>query len=206
MKRLSAAIPAANPTESDMDTTMEAPNAWHAAMPDIAEDAVAPSSFSLRRLRAERLTEAHLPVLRSMHRNERLMATLGGVRSDAETEAYLARNLAHWTEHGFGLWILRDPGTERAVGRAGLRRVSIEGADEVELGYALFPEFWGRGLATDAARACVTIGRDWLGLPSLVALTLPTHLASQRVLRKAALVPEREAVHGGRVQVLFRSD
>jgi [ribosomal protein S5]-alanine N-acetyltransferase len=206
MKRLSAAIPAANPTESDMDTTMEAPNAWHAAMPDIAEDAVAPSSFSLRRLRAERLTEAHLPVLRSMHRNERLMATLGGVRSDAETEAYLARNLAHWTEHGFGLWILRDPGTERAVGRAGLRRVSIEGADEVELGYALFPEFWGRGLATDAARACVTIGRDWLGLPSLVALTLPTHLASQRVLRKAALVPEREVVHGGRVQVLFRSD
>jgi RimJ/RimL family protein N-acetyltransferase len=52
----------------------------------------------------------------------------------------------------------------------------------------------------------VTIGRDWLGLPSLVALTLPTHLASQRVLRKAALVPEREVVHGGRVQVLFRSD
>jgi RimJ/RimL family protein N-acetyltransferase len=189
-----------------METTMEAPNAWHAAMPDIAEDAVAPSSFSLRRLRAERLTEAHLPVLRSMHRNERLMATLGGVRSDAETEAYLARNLAHWTEHGFGLWILRDPGTERAVGRAGLRRVSIEGAEEVELGYALFPEFWGRGLATDAARACVTIGRDWLGLPSLVALTLPSNLASQRVLRKAALVPEREVVQEGRVQVLFRSD
>ncbi|HET6578431.1 MAG TPA: GNAT family N-acetyltransferase [Gemmatimonadales bacterium] len=189
-----------------METTMEAHNAWHAAMPDIAEDAVAPSSFSLRRLRAERLTEAHLPVLRSMHRNERLMATLGGVRSDAETEAYLARNLAHWTEHGFGLWILRDPGTERAVGRAGLRRVGIEGAEEVELGYALFPEFWGRGLATDAARACVTIGRDWLGLPSLVALTLPSNLASQRVLRKAALVPEREVVQEGRVQVLFRSD
>lgn len=206
MKRLSAATPTADLTESDMDTTMEAPNAWHAALPDIAEDAVAPSSFALRRLRAERLTEAHLPVLRSMHRNERLMATLGGVRSDAETEAYLARNLAHWTEHGFGLWILRDLGTERAVGRAGLCRVSIEGAEEVELGYALFPEFWGRGLATDAARACVTIGRDWLGLPSLVALTLPTHLASQRVLRKAALVPEREVAHEGAVQVLFRSD
>ena len=166
----------------------------------------APDSFFLRRLRAERLTEAHLPVIRSMHRNERMMATLGGVRSDAESDAYLTRNLAHWTEHGFGIWILRDAATGRVAGRAGLRRLEVEGQAEVELACALFPEFWGRGLATDAARACVTIARDWLGLSSLVALTLPSNVASQRVLRKAALVQEREVMHGGRKHLLFRTD
>jgi RimJ/RimL family protein N-acetyltransferase len=61
-------------------------------------------------------------------------------------------------------------------------------------------------LATDAARACVTIGRDWLGLHSVVALALPSHLASQRVLRKAALIPEREVMHAGLPHLLFRTD
>lgn len=168
--------------------------------------AVAPSAFSLRRLRAERLTESHLPDLRRMHANDRMMAMLGGVRTDAETATYLERNLAHWAEHGFGIWILRDPGTGRVVGRAGLRHLTVEGVAEIELGFALFPEFWGRGLATDAARACVTIGIEWLGLSSLVALTLPANLASQRVLRKAALVQEREVAHAGAPHLLFRTD
>jgi [ribosomal protein S5]-alanine N-acetyltransferase len=92
------------------------------------------------------------------------------------------------------------------VGRAGLRHLDVEGVPEVEIACALFPEFWGQGLATDAVRACVTIGRDWLGFPSVVALTLPANLASQRVLRKAALVREREVLHGGVGHLLFRSD
>ena len=59
---------------------------------------------------------------------------------------------------------------------------------------------------SDAARACVTIGREWLGLPSLVALTQPGNLASQRVLLKAAFTAEREVTHSGVRQVLFRTD
>jgi [ribosomal protein S5]-alanine N-acetyltransferase len=165
----------------------------------------AQNAFSLRRLVAERLTEAHLPDLRRMHENARMMAMLGGVRTEAETRAYLERNLAHWVEHDFGIWILRDR-TGQVTGRAGLRHLSVDGVDEVELSYALFPEFWGRGLATEAARACVTIGRDWLGLPSLVALTLPANLASQHVLRKAALVREREVLHAEAPHLLFRTD
>lgn len=167
---------------------------------------MAPASFCLRRLNADRLTEADLPVLRRMHRDERIMATLGGVRTEAETQAYLERNLAHWTEHGFGIWILRDPASGEVVGTAGLRHLTVDDAVEVELAYAIFPERWGRGLATDAARACVTIGRDWLGLRSVVALTLPSHLASQRVLRKAALIQEREVTHAGLPHLLFRTD
>ena len=167
---------------------------------------IAPATFSLRRLFAERLTDAHLPLLRRMDNNAQMMACLGGIRSDAETKAYLERNLAHWAQHGFGIWILRDPTTGRVMGRAGLRHLAVEVADEVELAYALLPEFWGRGLATDAARACVTIGREWLGLPSVVGLTTPDNLASQRVLLKASLAPEREVVHGGRAHILFRTD
>jgi RimJ/RimL family protein N-acetyltransferase len=189
-----------------MGVLMDAPAARHGAMNRTEAPEIAPVTFALRRVFAERLTGAHLPFLRRMDANARMMATLGGVRTDAETKAWLERNLAHWSEHGFGIWILRDPLSGGVMGRAGLRHVLVEGTPEVELAYALLPEFWGRGLATDAARACVTIGREWLGVRSLVALTRPDNLASQRVLLKASFAPEREVVHEGAVHVLFRTD
>jgi RimJ/RimL family protein N-acetyltransferase len=188
-----------------MDALMDTPgSARRAAEP--APPELAPETFVLRRIFAERLTAAHLPFLRRMDGNARMMASLGGTRSDAQTKAYLERNLAHWEQHGFGIWILRDPNTGYVMGRAGLRHLDIEGASEIELAYALLPEFWGLGLATDVARACVTIAREWLGLSSVVALTRPANLASQRVLLKAAFAPEREVIHEGEVHVLFRTE
>ena len=189
-----------------MGAVMHAPDTGHGLTDPVETGEVAPSIFTLRRVFAERLTEAHLPMLRRMDGNARMMACLGGVRTDGETKAWLERNLAHWDEHGFGIWILRDPVTGRVMGRAGLRHLPIDQTPEVELAYALLPEFWGRGLATDAARACVTIGREWLGLRSLVALVRPDNLASQRVLLKAAFVPERELIHEREPHVLFRTE
>jgi [ribosomal protein S5]-alanine N-acetyltransferase len=162
-------------------------------------------SFSTQRLLAERLTPAHLPDLRRMDQNELFMAHVGGVRDQAATLAYLERNLAHWATHGFGLWLLRDRTQRVLIGRAVLRHLDVEGADEVEVGYGFYPEFWGRGLATEVACACVRIGLAHLGLPSVVAVTLPTHRASQRVMQKAGLVYEREILHEGLPHVLFRT-
>jgi ribosomal-protein-alanine N-acetyltransferase len=134
------------------------------------------------------------------------MAAMGGVRTPAATDAYLERNLEHWVEYGFGIWMLREPDSGALVGRAGLRHIRVEQSDEVELAYALLPQWWGRGLATTAARACVTIGREWIGLPSVVALVLPDNARSRRVLVKAALVPEREVIHQSRPHLLYRTD
>jgi ribosomal-protein-alanine N-acetyltransferase len=189
-----------------MDTLMDAPTAGPSTAASAGPREAAPDTFMLRRVFAERLTDAHLPMLRRMDGNARMMASLGGVRTDAQTKAYLERNLDHWDRHGFGIWILRDPTTGRVMGRAGLRHLEVEGASEVELAYALLPEFWGGGLATEVALACVTIGREWLGLPSVVALARPENLASHRVLLKAAFAPEREVMHEGAPHLLFRTD
>jgi ribosomal-protein-alanine N-acetyltransferase len=167
---------------------------------------VAPTTFTLRRVFAERLAAAHLPALRRMDGNARMMAPLGGVRSPAQTEAGLQRQLGHWSEHGFGTWLLTDPVTGQVMGRAGLRHLDVEGLAEVELACALLPEFWGAGLGTEVARACVTIGLEWLGLPSLVALARPDSVAAHRVLLKSAFTAEREVQHGGRPHILFRTD
>jgi ribosomal-protein-alanine N-acetyltransferase len=165
----------------------------------------APTAFALGRLHAERLIDAHFPVLRRMHGNAQMAAALGA-RTPAESRASLERNLTHWDRFGFGLWVLRDMATGRVAGTAGLRHRDLEGVAEVELRCALFPECWGRGLGTDAARACVTIGRDWLGLASVVGLAHRESVASQRVLVKAGLVFEREVMRRDARRLLFRTD
>jgi [ribosomal protein S5]-alanine N-acetyltransferase len=66
---------------------------------------------------------------------------------------------------------------------------------EVELGYDLHPDVWGRGLATEAARATVRLALGPLGIDRVVAVVKPNHAASRRVLEKAGLTHagEREA-------------
>jgi len=162
-------------------------------------------NFSTARLSAERLTADHLPEVQRMHRDAIVMAHLGGVRDDAQSATYLDRNLKHWDDYGFGLWILRELGGGEPVGRAVLRHLLVEGVDEVEVGYAFYPPFWGRGLATEVATACLELGRRQLGLTTIVAVTSPDNLASQHVLEKVGLVYERDFMHEGARSSLFRT-
>jgi RimJ/RimL family protein N-acetyltransferase len=132
------------------------------------------------------------------------MARLGGVRDKAGTVAYLETNVKHWADHGFGLWMLRDAASSAVIGRAILRHLDVGGVDEIEVGYGFMPAYWGRGLATEIAQALVRLGFEQLHLPSIVAITTPANLASQRVMQKAGLVYERDIVHAGVPHLLFR--
>lgn len=139
-----------------------------------------------------------------MHRDATVMATLGGPRSEERTRQFLRTNLGHWDDHGFGLWVFRAAPKQTFVGRGGLRHVRIGGQDEVELAYALMPQFWGCGLATEMARALLRIGFEQLALAQLVAFTITTHQASRRVMEKAGFTFERELLHAGLPHVVYR--
>ncbi len=160
--------------------------------------------FETARLRAERLGPADLAALYQMHRDPLVMATLGGVRSDEETRKYLRVNMEHWARHGFGVWMLRTLVDGIFVGRCAIRHLEVEGRDELELAWALVPERWGQGYATEAARAMVELARTRLGLGDLVALTLPDNLASRRVMERVGGVHERDVVHAELQHVLYR--
>lgn len=162
-------------------------------------------SFATPRLYAERLVPGHLDEIRRMHRDARVMKWLGGVRTEEQTRAYLQHNLDHWERYGFGLWIVRTPARDAVVGRAVVRHLDVEGAAEVEIGYALYPEWWGQGLATELANRCIVIGRSLLGLQSLVAVTHRENAASRHVMEKAGMVHDRDILHAGEPHVLYRT-
>ncbi len=161
-------------------------------------------TFITERLQAERLTPDHLPEVRRMHRDAAVMAQLGGVRDEVQTAAYMDRNLRHWAEHGFGLWILRERGGGDPIGRAVLRHLLIDGVDEVEVGYAFYQPYWGRGLATEVASRCVALAEHELGLATVVGLTDPANRVSRHVLEKVGLSYERDCVHESLPCALFR--
>mgnify|MGYP003576484071 CR=1 FL=1 len=139
-----------------------------------------------------------------MDDDARYMALLGGTRTEWQTREYLARNLKHWDDHDFGLWILRDQ-DGRVAGRCVLRHLDVEGTDQVELGYGFHTQYWGRGLATEIATELLRLGRTELGREVLVAITRPENVGSQRVLVKVGLTHERDIMYDGVLHQLYRS-
>jgi RimJ/RimL family protein N-acetyltransferase len=164
-----------------------------------------PDAFGTARLTFERLTAGHLPEMRRFQTDPAAMQYIGGVRTPEQTAAYFERNLRHWDEYGFGIWVLREAGREEMAGVGVLRHLLVEGVDEVETGYGFFPEYWGRGLATEVAVACLDHGFNRVGLDSIVAVTHPDNRASHHVLRKVGMAYERDFDHEGERSSLFRT-
>jgi len=146
------------------------------------------------------------PWLRVLHHDERVMATLGGIRTDDETRRFLDEKLAHWREYGFGMYVFRDRDSGEPVGRGGLQHMVVEGIAEVEVGYTVRAEEFGRGYATEMTGEIVSIGFRDLGLASIVGFTLPANSASRRVMEKTGFTFEREIDHAGYRQVLYRRE
>ncbi len=95
--------------------------------------------------------------------------------------------LEHWRAHGFGPLTLVERASGRVVGEAGLQL--LEHGPDVELTYTLARAVWGRGYATEAARAVLRWAFAGLRLPRVVAVTWPQNTASVRVVRKLGLAP-----------------
>lgn len=156
------------------------------------------------RLQLARMRAGDLDDLLRMYADPRVMATLGGVRSDAGTRALLQKQIDHWDQHGFGRWVAREPSTGRFIGRGGLQRIVMAGLAEVEVGYGLMPEFWGQGLATELAAESVRVAFEELGLAELVCFTLPSNLASRRVMEKVGFRFESDVIWADLPHVLCR--
>lgn len=86
---------------------------------------------------------------------------------------------------GLGVWPAEERDSGRFIGWFCLKYVPK--TVDVEVGYRLLPEAWGRGFATEGARALVRYGFDEIGLDRIIGLTHPDNAASQRVLCKAGL-------------------
>lgn len=167
-----------------------------------------PPPFAPVRLETERLVLAR-PVPADVGDVERLLGDprvgdwLGGTLDRPQSADSLNRWSAHWRAHGFGLWVARDHNGV-LVGRGGLLATVVDGAGAIEVGWAISPDRWGQGLATELGAAAIVVAERDLGLRELVSFTLPDNVASRRVMEKLGFEDACDIVHRGLPHVLYR--
>ena len=119
------------------------------------------------------------------------MRSYPATKSRAEAEEWVRWTLGSYRDHGFGLWVamLKDSG--EFAGQCGLTLQEVEGEEEVEIGYLFLRRFWGRGLATEAARKVRDHGFA-LGYRRMISIIDPANFPSRRVAEKSGLTLEKE--------------
>ena len=128
---------------------------------------LAPERLYTGRLVYERVAPEHETELSDLMLHPEVMRTLWPFPQPPDEHELRARHadkMAHWERHGFGQWCLRDRATGRFVGRGGPQYTDTLGDRAVELGWAILPERWGEGLATELALTSVRVCFEDLGL------------------------------------------
>jgi len=144
-----------------------------------------------------------------------VMEYFPAVLSRAESDELADRIEAHFARNGFGLWAVEVPGAHLFAGFLGLSTPSFQAhfTPCVEVGWRLSREAWGKGYATEGARAVLAFGFEQLGLDEIVALTVPANLGSRRLMERLGMRhspaddfehPSLPAGHPLRHHVLYR--
>jgi ribosomal-protein-alanine N-acetyltransferase len=105
---------------------------------------------------------------------------------------WIERNRQRYQDDGVGLWAMELTKTHEMIGDCGITLQQVEGERLYEIGYHLRRDFWGQGLATEAAIAC----RDWafahLKADRLISLIRPENLPSRRVAERNGMTVWKE--------------
>ncbi len=107
--------------------------------------------------------------------------------------AAIPRILAHWRERGYGQWALSLKESGEFIGYCGLR--FLPDTEEVEVLYGIDGPHWNKGLVTEAAQAALRFGFEQSGLERIIALAHPENVGTRRVMEKAGLRYEKDAVY-----------
>ncbi len=155
----------------------------------------APLELRTARLLLRRWTEADRAPFAALNADPRVMEHFPAPLTRAESDAMVDRIEAGFDRHGFGRWALVHEG--RFVGFTGLGGLTFDPPfrHRFEIGWRLAAEAWGRGLATEAARAAVADGFGRVGLPEIVSLTAVGNRRSIRVMQRLGMHPDGDFDH-----------
>jgi RimJ/RimL family protein N-acetyltransferase len=133
--------------------------------------------------------EADLDAYTRICADPEVMRYLSGSMTRDQAAQQMKRWMRHWEEHGFGVWAAEEKASGAFIGFIGLlyHEDWPVGRHKMEVGWRLDRSFWGRGLATEGARASLQCGFKELRLERVISIIHPKNVASRRVAEKAGL-------------------
>jgi RimJ/RimL family protein N-acetyltransferase len=121
----------------------------------------------------------------ALNSDPEVMEHLHGLMSREESDSFVDRIEADWRDRDFGLWAVEVPDEADLIGYVGLAVHPFMPTPEI--GWRLARPFWGRGFATEGARAVLADGFDRLGLTEIVSFTIPDNVRSTRVMERLGM-------------------
>jgi RimJ/RimL family protein N-acetyltransferase len=131
-----------------------------------------------------------------------------GVVARIDARRRMARFSEHWRAHGFGVWAVEEAAGDALVGEVGLRRTPDfpGGGPAVEIGWLLARQAWGKGYATEAARAVLSYAFEQAGVDRVVSIARVENVRSERVMTRLGLSRQRTVRWRGQTVVWYATD
>lgn len=129
-------------------------------------------------------------LIRPMSLDPEVMQYIGHYQpwSEEETRQFASNRMSDFKRYGWTMWPLVLKETDAFVGYCGfLRRTYGEYEGEIEIGYALAKEAWGKGLAAEAGARILRYGFEVLGFQRVIASARPENARSIRVMEKMGM-------------------
>jgi len=133
-----------------------------------------------------------------LNADPRVMEHFPGTIDRTDSDAFVRERIEpHFAERGFGLWAVEVPEVASFIGFVGLQAPSFDAwfTPCVEVGWRLAAAHWGKGYATEAARAAVAFGFERAGLHEIVSFTVPANVRSIAVMERLGMRPDGEFDH-----------
>ena len=148
-----------------------------------------PEEILTERLRLRRWRDEDRAPFAAMNADPRVMEHFPALLSREESDARCAGIEAHFEEHGYGLWAVEVIDNASFAGFIGLGQPRFEAhfTPCVEIAWRLAADHWGRGFATEGARAAINFGFEHLGLKEILSSTVPGNARSRRVMEKLGM-------------------
>ncbi len=158
------------------------------------------------RLRLRSWSFDDIPRFRSLATNEDVIRFIGPgtAWSDDRCAYWIGTQVGYQHGHGFSMWALREKDDEEVIGCVGLQPIPEHvGLDEVEIGWWIAPEHWGKGLATEAAQFAHDFAFERTDLQRFVARAYAANTASIRIMEKLGMTFERPFGDGPKGDVVL---
>lgn len=148
-----------------------------------------PHQLQTERLQLRLWRPADQPPFAALNADPRVMEHFPQALSQEQSDAMVTRIESHFDQHGFGFWAVEIPGVTSFAGAIGLAvpRFAAHFTPCVEIAWRLAADCWGKGYATEGARAVLAFGFEVLELEEIVAFTVPGNSASRRVMEKIGM-------------------
>lgn len=157
-------------------------------MPTSSNDII----ITTERLILRKLTNEDYDSLAEILQDEETMYAYEGAFSDEMTREWLDRQTDRYRKWGYGLWAVNLKAENKMIGQCGLTNQEWNGRQVLEIGYLFNKNYWHKGYATEAAKACKRYAFDVLHANEVCSIIRDTNAQSQRVALRNGMTKSAE--------------